>query len=142
MNSCVFPFFCRYELLQKQLIQLEEVEGGFDQFTRSYNTFGVQRRPDNSLFFKEWAPAAEALFLTGDFSKWTLHSLMRTVSSSTACQQCDVQVQVVSQSLQSFITTKLSSSLLCLKVLQFLQTVFNTDVNTLKLKFKVGTLTL
>lgn len=25
--------------------------------------------PDNSLIFKEWAPAAEALFLTGDFSR-------------------------------------------------------------------------
>lgn len=25
--------------------------------------------PDNSLIFKEWAPAAEALFLAGDFSK-------------------------------------------------------------------------
>ncbi|KAK2846716.1 hypothetical protein Q5P01_009715 [Channa striata] len=60
----------RYELLQKQLCQLEESEGGFDQFTRSYWTFGVQQRPDNSLFFKEWAPAAEALFLTGDFNGW------------------------------------------------------------------------
>uniref|UniRef100_A0A3Q0R0T6 1,4-alpha-glucan branching enzyme n=1 Tax=Amphilophus citrinellus TaxID=61819 RepID=A0A3Q0R0T6_AMPCI len=49
---------------------LEEAEGGFDQFTRSYNTFGVQRRPDNSLYLREWAPAAEALFLTGDFNGW------------------------------------------------------------------------
>lgn len=62
----------RYDLLQKVLFQLEEAEGGFDQFTRSYWSFGVQRLPDNSLFFKEWAPAAEALFLTGDFSKWHL----------------------------------------------------------------------
>ncbi|XP_023259387.1 1,4-alpha-glucan-branching enzyme [Seriola lalandi dorsalis] len=60
----------RYELLQKQLVQLEEAEGGFDQFTRSYRTFGVQRLPDNCLVFKEWAPAAEALFLTGDFNDW------------------------------------------------------------------------
>uniref|UniRef100_A0A4W6C238 1,4-alpha-glucan branching enzyme n=1 Tax=Lates calcarifer TaxID=8187 RepID=A0A4W6C238_LATCA len=58
------------KLYIKQLLQLEEAEGGFDQFTRSYRTFGVQRRPDNSLFFKEWAPAAEALFLTGDFNGW------------------------------------------------------------------------
>ncbi|XP_020501966.2 1,4-alpha-glucan-branching enzyme [Labrus bergylta] len=60
----------RYELLQKQLLQLEEAEGGFERFTRSYQNFGVQRRPDNSLFFQEWAPAAEALFLTGDFNGW------------------------------------------------------------------------
>ncbi|XP_030255021.1 1,4-alpha-glucan-branching enzyme [Sparus aurata] len=64
----------RYELLQKKLFQLEEAEGGFDQFTRSYRTFGVQRQPDNSLFFKEWAPAAEALFLTGDFNNWNKFS--------------------------------------------------------------------
>lgn len=69
---CVSGAVRRYELLQKQLFQLEEAEGGFDQFTRSYRSFGVQRLPDNGLFFKEWAPAAEALFLTGDFSKWHL----------------------------------------------------------------------
>uniref|UniRef100_A0A8C9ZX19 1,4-alpha-glucan branching enzyme n=1 Tax=Sander lucioperca TaxID=283035 RepID=A0A8C9ZX19_SANLU len=60
----------RYELLQKQLLRLEEAEGGFERFTRSYETFGVQRQPDNSLFFQEWAPGAEALFLTGDFNGW------------------------------------------------------------------------
>lgn len=76
MYDCAF-FVCvfyRYDLLQKLLFQLEEAEGGFDQFTRSYRSFGVQRLPDNSLFFKEWAPAAEALFLTGDFSKWHLQT--------------------------------------------------------------------
>lgn len=69
---CICFVFClvqRYELLKKQLFLLEEAEGGFDNFTRSYRTFGVQRHSNNSLFFKEWAPAAEALFLTGDFSK-------------------------------------------------------------------------
>ncbi|XP_056612332.1 1,4-alpha-glucan-branching enzyme [Triplophysa dalaica] len=60
----------RYGLFEKQLTLLEESEGGFDQFTRSYTSFGVQRMPDNSLIFKEWAPAAEALFLAGDFNGW------------------------------------------------------------------------
>ncbi|CAM4551088.1 unnamed protein product [Leuciscus chuanchicus] len=60
----------RYGLFEKQLALLEKSEGGFDQFTSSYNSYGVQRMPDNSLFFKEWAPAAEALFLTGDFNDW------------------------------------------------------------------------
>uniref|UniRef100_A0A3P9IGV1 1,4-alpha-glucan branching enzyme n=1 Tax=Oryzias latipes TaxID=8090 RepID=A0A3P9IGV1_ORYLA len=64
----------RHEHLQKLLFQLEETEGGFDQFTRSYRSFGVQRQPDNSLFFKEWAPGAEALFLTGDFNDWNKFS--------------------------------------------------------------------
>ncbi|KAK5905002.1 hypothetical protein CesoFtcFv8_006513 [Champsocephalus esox] len=60
----------RYEQLQKQLSKLEETEGGYDQFTQSYKSFGVHRQPDNSLHFREWAPAAEALFLTGDFNAW------------------------------------------------------------------------
>uniref|UniRef100_A0A6Q2X897 1,4-alpha-glucan branching enzyme n=1 Tax=Esox lucius TaxID=8010 RepID=A0A6Q2X897_ESOLU len=60
----------RYGLFEKGLFLLEEAEGGFDQFTRSYRTFGVNRQPDNSLLFQEWAPAAEALFLTGDFNGW------------------------------------------------------------------------
>ncbi|XP_077578308.1 1,4-alpha-glucan-branching enzyme isoform X2 [Stigmatopora nigra] len=60
----------RYELFQKRLLELEEAEGGLERFTRSYRDFGVQRRPDNALFFKEWVPAAEALFLTGDFNGW------------------------------------------------------------------------
>uniref|UniRef100_A0A667YEX1 1,4-alpha-glucan branching enzyme n=1 Tax=Myripristis murdjan TaxID=586833 RepID=A0A667YEX1_9TELE len=67
-----FFFFLRLSKTStvNQLFLLEEAEGGFDQFTRSYRTFGVQRQPDNSLFFQEWAPAAEALFLTGDFNGW------------------------------------------------------------------------
>ncbi|KAJ8391454.1 hypothetical protein AAFF_G00089280 [Aldrovandia affinis] len=60
----------RYGLFQKRLFLLEEAEGGFDQFTRSYQSFGVQRQANNALSFKEWAPAAEALFLTGDFNGW------------------------------------------------------------------------
>uniref|UniRef100_A0A8C9VZ31 1,4-alpha-glucan branching enzyme n=1 Tax=Scleropages formosus TaxID=113540 RepID=A0A8C9VZ31_SCLFO len=60
----------RYGLFQKQLHLLEEVENGFDQFTRSYQTFGVNRQASGGLLFKEWAPGAEALFLTGDFNGW------------------------------------------------------------------------
>ncbi|MFT7803862.1 1,4-alpha-glucan-branching enzyme [Arapaima gigas] len=60
----------RYGLFQKQLHLLEEAESGFDQFTRSYQTYGVNRQANNGLLFKEWAPGAEALFLTGDFNGW------------------------------------------------------------------------
>uniref|UniRef100_A0A673YMH2 1,4-alpha-glucan branching enzyme n=1 Tax=Salmo trutta TaxID=8032 RepID=A0A673YMH2_SALTR len=60
----------RYGLFEKRLLLLEEAEGGFDQFTRSYRTFGVNRMADNTLVLREWAPAAEALFLTGDFNGW------------------------------------------------------------------------
>ncbi|KAJ8256686.1 hypothetical protein COCON_G00188380 [Conger conger] len=60
----------RYAQFQKCLCLLEEAESGFDQFTRSYQSFGVHRQANNGMLFKEWAPAAEALFLTGDFNGW------------------------------------------------------------------------
>ncbi|XP_073719621.1 1,4-alpha-glucan-branching enzyme [Misgurnus anguillicaudatus] len=70
LKSFQKDFQRRYGLFEKQLALLEEAEGGIDQFTSSYKSFGVRRMPDNSLIFKEWAPAAEALFLTGDFNGW------------------------------------------------------------------------
>lgn len=62
---CVF----RYKRFAEYLAQLEEAEGTFDRFTLSYKYFGIQRRSDNGLVLREWAPGAEAVFLTGDFSK-------------------------------------------------------------------------
>lgn len=92
------PAVCRYELFQKQLFQLEEAEGGFDQFTSSYKSFGVQRQPDGSLFFQEWAPAAEALFLTGDFSKWTVHSVRGNNQLLKQHARCVIMTRLVSLS--------------------------------------------
>uniref|UniRef100_A0A4W5RCU6 Uncharacterized protein n=1 Tax=Hucho hucho TaxID=62062 RepID=A0A4W5RCU6_9TELE len=67
----------RYQLFTERLSKLQEAEGSFDAFTRSYMSYGVQRQADNSLMFREWAPGAQALFLTGDFSKYT-HGCTRT----------------------------------------------------------------
>uniref|UniRef100_A0A673YXL3 1,4-alpha-glucan branching enzyme n=1 Tax=Salmo trutta TaxID=8032 RepID=A0A673YXL3_SALTR len=60
----------RYQLFTERLSKLEEAEGSFDDFTRSYMFYGVQRQANNSLMFREWAPGAQALFLTGDFNDW------------------------------------------------------------------------
>ncbi|XP_048350021.1 1,4-alpha-glucan-branching enzyme [Sphaerodactylus townsendi] len=49
---------------------IEDNEGGINKFTRSYQTFGVHRFVDGGLLCKEWAPGAEAVFLTGDFNNW------------------------------------------------------------------------
>uniref|UniRef100_A0A672QTF5 1,4-alpha-glucan branching enzyme n=1 Tax=Sinocyclocheilus grahami TaxID=75366 RepID=A0A672QTF5_SINGR len=58
-----------YKRFAERLAQLEEAEGAFDYFTLSYRSFGIQRRSDNGLVLREWAPGAEVIFLTGDFSK-------------------------------------------------------------------------
>jgi len=39
-----------------------------DKFTRAYEEYGIHAHPDGSIHCKEWAPGAEALYLTGDFS--------------------------------------------------------------------------
>lgn len=46
-----------------------ENEGGIDKFSRGYESFGVHTCADGGLYCKEWAPGAEGVFLTGDFSK-------------------------------------------------------------------------
>ncbi|XP_036451234.1 1,4-alpha-glucan-branching enzyme [Colossoma macropomum] len=60
----------RYRLFEERLAWLEKDEGGFDQFTQSYQSYGVQRQLGSGLLFREWAPGAHALFLTGDFNAW------------------------------------------------------------------------
>ncbi|XP_066555963.1 1,4-alpha-glucan-branching enzyme isoform X2 [Amia ocellicauda] len=74
MDPCLEPFEKdfkrRYGLFTKKIAMIEEAEGGYEKFTRGYESFGVHRQPDNGLYFKEWVPGAEAVFLTGDFNGW------------------------------------------------------------------------
>lgn len=53
--------------LQKSI---EHNEGGYDKFTRGYESFGIHRTSDNGIFMKEWAPGAEGVFLRGEFNGW------------------------------------------------------------------------
>uniref|UniRef100_A0A8C1SC77 1,4-alpha-glucan branching enzyme n=1 Tax=Cyprinus carpio TaxID=7962 RepID=A0A8C1SC77_CYPCA len=69
---CIFSLYI--SRFAERLAQLEEAEGAFDYFTLSYRSFGIQRRSDNGLVLREWAPGAEAVFLTGDFNSWEKQS--------------------------------------------------------------------
>jgi len=51
-------------------------EGGLDAFSQGYKKFGFNRGvgPDGStagIWYREWAPAAKALALIGEFNAWT-----------------------------------------------------------------------
>lgn len=48
---------------------INEKEGGFEKFTRGYEEYGIHVDSSNVVHCKEWAPGAEALYLTGAFSK-------------------------------------------------------------------------
>ncbi|XP_070606357.1 1,4-alpha-glucan-branching enzyme isoform X1 [Erythrolamprus reginae] len=60
----------RYGIFHRMLKKIEENEEGLSKFTKSYQTFGINRSIDGGLYCKEWAPGAEAVFLTGDFNNW------------------------------------------------------------------------
>uniref|UniRef100_A0A8C1SCP8 1,4-alpha-glucan branching enzyme n=1 Tax=Cyprinus carpio TaxID=7962 RepID=A0A8C1SCP8_CYPCA len=65
---------CIFSLYISVPLSISEAEGAFDYFTLSYRSFGIQRRSDNGLVLREWAPGAEAVFLTGDFNSWEKQS--------------------------------------------------------------------
>jgi len=44
-------------------------EGSIEQFASSYEKYGIQVR-NNSIYWLEWIPGAQAVYLTGDFNKW------------------------------------------------------------------------
>lgn len=63
-------FIFRHGCMQQWLKKFEESEGGLDNFTQGYKYYGLHVLSDNSVAAREWAPGAEALYLTGDFSEF------------------------------------------------------------------------
>jgi 1,4-alpha-glucan branching enzyme len=49
--------------------KIEFGEKDLDKFTKSYQEFGIHINNENSVTAKEWAPGAQQVYLTGDFSK-------------------------------------------------------------------------
>lgn len=60
----------RYGCFSDLQRSIEQNEGGYDKFTRGYESFGIHRTSDNGIFMKEWAPGAEGVFLRGEFNGW------------------------------------------------------------------------
>jgi len=51
---------------------------GLDKFSKGYETMGFQVANDGTIVYREWAPAADAAWLIGDFSEH---------STSLVCQR-------------------------------------------------------
>ena len=47
------------------------------EFADSYKFFGIHRT-DNGWVYREWAPAAEQMFFTGDFNNWDIYACPMT----------------------------------------------------------------
>jgi len=67
----------RYRRYRERLEEICRAEGSLLQFALGHTYFGLNRgehegRP--GVWYREWAPAARALFLTGDFNGWDRRS--------------------------------------------------------------------
>jgi 1,4-alpha-glucan branching enzyme len=52
---------------------VDDAEGGMDKFTSAYNHYGINRGEHEGkpgIWYREWAPGAQALALVGDFNSW------------------------------------------------------------------------
>ena len=65
-NSYIQARFDRYKNLKDRLI---ESEGSLQDFARGYENYGMQMTVAG-LMFKEWAPGALALCISGEFNGW------------------------------------------------------------------------
>lgn len=63
----------RYGLYQATRQRIVAAEGSLADFSRGHEYFGLtrgQRDGEPGVWYREWAPGAQALFLTGDFNGW------------------------------------------------------------------------
>ncbi|KAF2884837.1 hypothetical protein ILUMI_21314 [Ignelater luminosus] len=64
----------RYACFKDAIEKIEENGGGISAFTQGYKDFGLNIQPDNTVICREWAPAAQQLFLAGEFNGWNRDS--------------------------------------------------------------------
>ncbi|XP_046574692.1 1,4-alpha-glucan-branching enzyme-like [Haliotis rubra] len=62
----------RYGCFKDIVNRIDENEDSLEKFSRAYQNYGIHRREDNSIIMLEWAPAAEAIYLRGDFNDWKI----------------------------------------------------------------------
>ncbi len=73
----------RYIRYTKALADIESVSGSILDFAKAHNYYGINFDSKlNGWWYREWAPHAQQLFLTGDFNGWhrSSHGLNRNKS--------------------------------------------------------------
>lgn len=62
---------------------INRTEGGYEKFSRGYESFGLHAQPNGDVHYREWAPNAVTASLTGDFSA------LRSTPGSSAFREAD-----------------------------------------------------
>ncbi|HSI74437.1 MAG TPA: hypothetical protein VK957_01020, partial [Lunatimonas sp.] len=61
----------RFVRFQRALLEIELAEDSLMDFATGHHFFGINKDVErNGWVYREWAPAAQALFLIGDFNQW------------------------------------------------------------------------
>ncbi|KAF8426646.1 alpha-glucan branching enzyme [Tirmania nivea] len=64
----------RYNLAKDWIDKFNKHEGGLDQFSKSYEKYGIHMQPNGDIVYREWAPNALTAALIGDFNNWNRES--------------------------------------------------------------------
>ena len=64
-------FVERHKNFEKALERINRDFGSIDNFTNSYKEYGLHR-VNGGIFYREWAPNAQNIYLAGDFNNWNL----------------------------------------------------------------------
>jgi 1,4-alpha-glucan branching enzyme len=72
----------RYKRYLSARRRIMETSGSIEKFTHAHEYYGLNRGEHDGrsgVWYREWAPSAHALYLTGDFNEWdrTSHPLQR-----------------------------------------------------------------
>jgi 1,4-alpha-glucan branching enzyme len=60
----------RYDVFKKWKDTIDQYEGGYQQFTKGYDKFGLHVGRGGEVVYREWAPNAKEAYLIGEFSEW------------------------------------------------------------------------
>ncbi len=65
----------RVNRFDKAVREIHESNGSLEEFSNAYNYYGINYdKKKKGWWYREWAPGASGLFLTGDFNQWNRSS--------------------------------------------------------------------
>ncbi len=69
----LIPFAADFDLRQTRYAEKMAQLGNLSDFANGHEYFGFHKTPDG-WYYREWAPGADELYLTGDFCGWDRHA--------------------------------------------------------------------
>src|SRR5688572_26045330 len=82
LDPYIYEIHERFERYKRVKREIEDVEGSLLNFAKAHHYYGINFDEErNGWTYREWAPNAQKLYLTGDFNNWnrTSHQLERNM---------------------------------------------------------------